>query len=179
MNHQVLEHKERLWERGFGDAQRDPISRESAAQEQEAGKTARPRNIAIDIADVILPVFLGGIIYLGWRSTNLKMFTWGEFIGVESLIIALREQMSGWRSSVSPSVLFSLPDGLWAYSFARFHYLLYLRGSSVLWLLFVPIIALGSEVGQAVGVVPGVFDWIDILFYAGGIALAFRPWRTR
>ncbi len=39
------------------------------------------------------------------------------------------------------------------------------------WLLLLPILAISSEIGQFVGIVPGTFDIIDLIFYTAGSVL--------
>ena len=133
----------------------------------------------MDTLDVVLPLLVGGIIYLAWRGTNLRMFGWANEIGFGHAVALLRAELGGWRFVVPGYVIYSLPDALWTYSFARFHYVLYARGNCAAWLAVAPAVALGSEVGQAVGIVPGTFDWRDLLLCSAAALLALRPRRTR
>ena len=61
---------------------------------------------------------------------------------------------------------FSLPDGLWVYSFTSFMLIVWgLKFSrhSLFWISIGPLLALGSEMGQAFGVVGGTFDPTDLI----------------
>lgn len=126
-----------------------------------------------------LPVFLGGLIYIIWRSTSLLMFSWFDGFGLTSLINALRNisfAVPGW-------VIYSLPSGLWIYSFSFI--LIYIwhdakSKSKYLWMSLAPIIALGSELGQLIGVIPGTFDLADIALYMVFIGLSILAvWMLR
>jgi hypothetical protein len=100
------------------------------------------------------------------------MFKSFDKLGLSYIIEPLRR--IGTEHSVFDWVKNSLPDGLWLFSYMFlidtiwdgeqpiFYY-------SFLWVL--PIIAIISELLQAVGIVPGVFDTKDMLCYISAIIL--------
>ena len=53
-------------------------------------------------------LFIGGCLYLLYRSDSLVMFRWCQSLGVYDFIISLRPQghYDNW-------LVYSLPDGLW------------------------------------------------------------------
>jgi hypothetical protein len=132
---------------------------------------------------VILPLLSGTAVYLLWRSPTLLVFSWVRASGVDGIVMTIRaivrpmvELLPGW-------FLYSLPDGLWVYSFTAF-LLATWRGTppsvaTFAWLLAPTTLAVGGEVLQAFRVVPGTFDIADIMMCTLGGALAiswsFRP----
>ena len=120
---------------------------------------------------VILTMFIGGVIYVLFRSDTLLMFRWFEFFKLDKLIYSLREYTFYYRKYIPESVLFSLPDCLWVYSFTMF-LSFYLKN---IFLIMIPCIgSVLTEIGQ-LWFVPGTFDILDILYMlvATGIALFF------
>ena len=120
---------------------------------------------------VILTIFIGGVIYVLFRSDTLLMFRWFEFFKLDKLISSLREYTFYYRKYIPESVLFSLPDCLWVYSFTMFLGF-YLKN---VFLIMIPCIgSVLTEIGQ-LWFVPGTFDILDILYMlaATGIALFF------
>jgi hypothetical protein len=115
---------------------------------------------------IFLPLFLGGFIYILFRSESLLMFKWFHFLGADSLIHNLRIQAAQHTRSTPEFILFSLPDGVWVYS------LTFLMGSlwrsaslfaRLFWVSIGPVLGMGGELGQLFGFVPGTFDYKDLL----------------
>jgi hypothetical protein len=62
-------------------------------------------------------------------------------------------------------VIYSLPNGLWVYSFVYSISLIWIHEKHIIkyfWITLVLILAIGSEIGQGIGFVPGTFDYIDL-----------------
>jgi len=115
---------------------------------------------------VIIPITFGGIIYLLFRADSLMMFRWADAIGVKSVLDDLRIYYTTIQMDNSNWFFFSLPGGLWVYSFTSFMLIVWgLKFSrhSIFWISIGPLIALGGEIGQAFGVVIGTFDPTDLL----------------
>ena len=127
------------------------------------------------VTDVLLPLLLGGLIYLLFRSETLFMFRWAESVGAGDALYAVRLVTSAAFPELPGWVLYSLPDGIWVYA-GTVQFRLIWRNESDWpanvwrWLIF--ILALASEVGQALGFVPGTFDWVDAVFIVLGGLLA-------
>ena len=115
------------------------------------------------VIHVLLPTALGAGIYLGWRSNDLLVFRWIDAVGLSDWIY--RPQ-----GTLPEVVLYSLPDGCWVY--ATTSWMLIIWGRVVAWVYVGLILAVGAEVGQWAGFVPGTYDSLDMLFYIGGFALA-------
>ncbi len=132
---------------------------------------------------VILPLIVGGLIYVTWRSKDLWMFSWFAESGLSSCIDAWREIFSSYQNEIPEWVLYSLPDGLWVYSFSMYMGLLWRNASRVLSLylmLLGPCLGFGGEIGQAIGLVPGIFDPVDLnLIILASIMALQRTGRAR
>lgn len=121
----------------------------------------------------IIFLSIGGLIYLGWRSGNLVMFQLLEKWGMSDHLTSIRN--IGTSYSLFEWVKYSLPDGLWLFSYMflidaiwhneKKHILYYV----FLWSL--PIIAIASEILQYVEIVPGTFDIVDLLCYMMAIII--------
>lgn len=114
---------------------------------------------------VLLPLLIGAMIYILFRDDSIKMFSWFEKIGIGGFLKIFRESISN-QSYIPKWIIFSLPDALWAFSFTNIMLIMWqdkITKSSVLWILLAPAIAILSEVGQALKIVHGTFDILDLI----------------
>jgi hypothetical protein len=125
---------------------------------------------------VILPVFIGAGIYSLWRSKALLVFAWYRCVGLYAPMLTLRAHFAAAKHLIPGIILYSLPDGLWVYSFtALMGYLWYQkpqRYARLFWTLLPVSTAVGAEIGQGLRLVPGTFDWADMSSYLVAWALA-------
>jgi hypothetical protein len=135
------------------------------------------------LVHVALPLLVGGLIYVGWRVDHLFMFTWFDALGLTPLVEVIRAFAAPARPYVPGWVLFSVPDGTWVYAAVAFFGRLWRDGplwAQVLWIGIAPALAIGGELGQVPGWVPGTWDWVDTLCYVVAAAVAFtfawKPW---
>ena len=115
----------------------------------------------------IIPIIFGGIIYLLFRSDSLMMFRWADALGVKPVLDDMRVYCTTIQMGSLNWLFFSLPYGLWVYSFTSFMLIIWgLKFSkhSIFWISIGPLLALYGEIGQAFGVVRGTFDPTDLLF---------------
>ncbi len=120
----------------------------------------------------LLILCVGGLIYIGFRDKSLLMFTWFNYLGVSENIDTFRglfnsEGVYGWVKN-------SLPDGLWLFSYMFLVDAIWNGSKSIsayIFIYYLPLLALMSEILQYFGLVPGVFDWIDIASYLFAILL--------
>lgn len=115
---------------------------------------------------VILPLVIGGIIYIAFRSLSLRLFYWLDFIGIETIVSFVRNSIYPIKFYLPSWVYYSLPDGLWVYSYSSA--LIILWGDQYMnmkfWLIVTFLLSILIEIGQAFNLLPGTFDVIDILF---------------
>jgi hypothetical protein len=134
---------------------------------------------------VFSPIALGAFIYLTWRTTRLKAFGWFESWGLRDVIVWLRTTFNGVDESLPEWVLYALPDGLWCYAATAFFARQWADSDTRwawAWTLLAPALGCGGEVGQAIGIVPGTYDWWDFGLSALGAVLAIyfgRYWPKR
>lgn len=134
-------------------------------------------NKNINFAKVVISFILltiGGVLYLGWRSGNLVMFQLIDKLGMTGYLKSFRDISTNY--SLYDYVKYSMPDGLWLFSYmflidaiwdnhkCKSYY-------SFLWVL--PAIAIMSELLQAVSIVPGTFDIVDIFHYILAIIIFY------
>jgi len=129
-------------------------------------KTLWRSDIFILSFNVVLPILLGGIIYLSWRKDSLYMFHWFKVLGFNDAIVLLRETFTPAKSYLPKFVLYSLPDAAWVYALTFFMIWLW-KGEAKIKLIFWgsigAILGIGGEFGQMFGYVHGTFDFMDLL----------------
>jgi hypothetical protein len=111
------------------------------------------------------PLLIGGLVYLLWRSTSLFMFRWFDFLGLHSVINAIRIAFAPVRGYIPSWMLYSLPDAAWA-SCGVFLLAAIWSGSyhpsRHFWVLLAPSLALCGEFAQLFHLLPGTFDVADV-----------------
>lgn len=117
-------------------------------------------------------LFIGGLIYVVYRSKSLLMFDWFNSIGLSNIIDRLRNLFQG--DGIFGWVKYSLPDGLWIFSYLFILDAIWDGERNVISMIFLwglPIVSILSEFLQLYGILPGVFDWIDLASYLLAIIL--------
>lgn len=113
----------------------------------------------------LFALLAGGLIYVCWRSETIVMFTWFNSIGIARPIEVLRNTMSSYSHLLPGWFLYSLPNALWLFSGLVIFDVIWgpkITFSKLLWLSIMGIVATGVEVGQALKLFPGTFDYNDI-----------------
>lgn len=122
----------------------------------------------------LVPLIIGGFIYVIFRSEKLLMFDWFQTLHLQNQIRLLRDL--NCDHSTPNWLKYNLPDGLWIFSYVliSFHIWKYkITLQNFFWVFIIPIIAIFSEFLQALEIIPGTFDFLDLLFYTIGIFLPF------
>jgi hypothetical protein len=126
---------------------------------------------------VAAPVVIGDAIYTCWRTPTLMIFRWYDQIGLSPSITNLRGLTLSFRAVLPGWVLFAVPDGLWVYSLTALMGMIWqtskYSSSKIFWVSFALTFSIAGEIGQAAGVVPGTFDFIDVIlsFVAAAAAI--------
>ena len=115
----------------------------------------------------IASLLTGATIYLLFRSKTLLGFKLLSRIGVEPWA----DQMRSYAVDVTlpEVVVYSLPGGLWSLGYILIIDSLFgnqTHSTRIAWASVIPLLGVGSEVLQAIGLLPGVFDAWDLVFYA-------------
>lgn len=117
-------------------------------------------------------MFIGGVIYLFFRSSHLKMFGWMANSGVKPFIDTIRLKLFSYQMCLPKWLIFSLPDGLWVYSFTS-SILIFWKGELTFWAYIPLMIGAGSEIGQWFHLFPGTFDFLDFFLEFLGLIISF------
>lgn len=128
----------------------------------------------LKIIALFLPILLGGIIYILFRTEKLVMFHWFEYLNVTQEICALKSYSN--RVILPDWFIYSLPDGLWIYSYTSISLEIWkysIAKHNFFWIFSIPIIAVLSECFQFFKIIPGTFDFIDLIFYLLGITIPY------
>ena len=112
------------------------------------------------IIHIFLSIFAGSMIYILFREKNLLMFKWFKFLKLDFIINFLRDNFYKYRIYIPKSVLFSLPDAFWVYSFTMF-LSIYFKNRIILSSIFVGSII--TEISQ-LWFVTGTFDIYDVIY---------------
>ena len=121
---------------------------------------------AIQLFTAFAALFSGGFVYLTYRSEQIVLHHAIKGIG-------LGETVHSWRQSVTfvPSdwIVYCLPDALWSAAYILVTDTI-LNANSIKTRLAVaaviPFVGVASELLQAADLMPGTFDYFDILAYA-------------
>lgn len=126
---------------------------------------------------IYLPIILGVLIYIIFRSRSLFYFHFFTLINLDDYIIPLRKFVFLYRKLFPNWVIYSLPDGLWLFSFgsALLYNLKNLKKRALLFSLIFSL-TLFFELIQFFlgghGTLIGTFDPSDLVCFATGYALA-------
>ncbi len=126
--------------------------------------------VILTIIFASVSLIAGGAIYLCFRPASLVMFRWIEAVGLLNVVESIRDSRS---FSLPDWVVYSLPDGLWVYSYVVFMGWVWNFNftKGLIFILAVPIIGIISEIAQLLGWLPGIFDWKDLTAYFLGTAV--------
>lgn len=119
-------------------------------------------------------VFAGGIIYILFRPAEPAFFNWIRAAGIENQLSALRGKSLSISSWLPLWMVYSLPNGLWAFAYTFIVLRIWTGSRSVLkyvWILSIPLLVFGFELLQLSGTLPGTFDLNDMIWSAAGIIL--------
>ena len=137
----------------------------------------RALTVGFFLVHCVIPMWIGGWIYLLFRAEHLLMFRWADAIGLLAPIQSLRADW-GWMGASLPDwVLFSVPDGVWVYVATAFFGRLWRTGPllpHLFWVSLASVLAIGGELAQYPGFIPGTFDWVDVICYT--VAAASSYW---
>ena len=131
----------------------------------------RPRPIQIFLALVALVA--GGSIYVAGRSPSLLMFDWFRDLGAMGFVEYARYHAHHISENAPAFVLYSMPTGLWAFSFILMISAIWPNQSRDFNMYFYPIFVsvISIEFLQK-SMVPGTFDINDVAANLGGFVFA-------
>lgn len=111
-----------------------------------------------------------------FRVDSLSIFWLIEKIGLDNWLNPIRERTMMW--DINSFIKYSLPDGLWVYSFSYFIFSIWLAPTEekVLKYLFLSIpllLGVGGEIAQLAFPAVGTFDSQDVAVSLSAYFLAF------
>jgi len=124
----------------------------------------------------LLPILIGGLIYVFFRSNTLIMFSWFNDLRISPIILDIRQYTMPFKNYFPDWFLYSLPDGLWIFSYTSLILLLsnnIIKFKNIFWILIIFIYVISIEFLQLFGLYNGTFDIFDILFYISGVSMPF------
>lgn len=113
----------------------------------------------------LMSLSMGGLIYILWRTETLVIFTWVDRLGLANFIGSIRGSASEFSPALPTWVVFSLPNALWLFAGVLAFDIIWgpkYSPSKLAWVSLFSIIAVAVEVGQALRLLPGTFDWQDM-----------------
>lgn len=123
---------------------------------------------------ISFPLITGILIYLFFRSESLMIFDWLQSVNLKRFIVDLRELNFIRNFHLNIFIKYSLPDGLWIFSFISGVLLIWnnnLSKQNIFWILSIPFVGIITEIGQFLGIIRGTFDIYDIICYLIGALL--------
>ena len=106
----------------------------------------------------------GSFIYLAYRPTNLRMFSWIEILGIEKYIINLRTTVKG--IPLNDFFINNLPNGLWVMSLTILLLIIWENNYNRIFKIYFSILSLLvilPEIFQLFNIISGTFDIIDLI----------------
>ncbi len=113
----------------------------------------------------VLALLLGGVIYILFRASEPVFFNWIRAMGLDSWLSFARGKSLSSSGNVPAWIVFSLPNGLWAFAYAFLITWIWWRSGSWLkyfWMTSIILLVPGYEVLQYAGIIPGTFCLQDI-----------------
>jgi hypothetical protein len=110
---------------------------------------------------------VGGMIYILWRPHSLVMFAWFDGFGLTDHLANTRMRASPYSATFPGWFYYSLPQALWLFSGVLGFDCVWGEDSKTVscraWILAFVVISLTLELGQYVNIVPGHFDFADVV----------------
>jgi hypothetical protein len=111
---------------------------------------------------------LGGLIYVLFRTESIRFFDYLTYVELDKPLSIIRSITLPMNQFIPEWVIYSLPDGLWLFSFSLLINKIWTKEDKIqfwFWMLLFPCTAIIWELGQAFQVISGTFDWIDTFIY--------------
>ena len=128
------------------------------------------------ILHVIIPIFLGTLIYILFRKDSLTIFTWINTISLLDEVTVLRDTLSSFKEKLPEIILYSLPNGIWVYSATYLMGKIWkncLKDIKVWFWIFLPFVfGIAAELSQLIQLIEGYYCPYDMLFYISFFILA-------
>lgn len=121
------------------------------------------------LTNPFLVFLLGVLIYLLFRSESIRVFDYLTYVKLDKPLSIIRSFTLPLTQFIPDWIIYSLPDGLWLFSFSIIISEIWNKEDNIrfwFWTLLLPFTAIIWELGQALQVFSGTFDWIDTFIYS-------------
>jgi len=121
-------------------------------------------------------LMVGGLIYLLFRPAEASFLTWFGIAGSDNWLTLIREKSLSLTYLLPPWLVYSLPNGLWAYAYSLIMLSIWKGSSSYMryvWFLSIPVLVFGFELLQLAGYLQGTFCLFDLTWGALGISVGY------
>ena len=119
------------------------------------------------IFNIVAPIIFGFFIYIVYRSNDIIVFDWLCYFHIEMIINAIRGS-NIFYLDIPFWFKYNLPDGLWIYSLINIFLLIWIDNINkynFYYIYIFVLIACICEIFQFYNIIPGTYDFVDILFY--------------
>ena len=133
------------------------------------------------LTNPFLVFLLGVLIYLLFRSESIRVFDYLTYVKLDKPLSIIRSFTLPLTQFIPDWIIYSLPDGLWLFSFSLIISEIWNKEDNIrfwFWILLFPFTAIIWELGQALHVVSGTFDWIDAFIYSSVTVLIIKRNKT-
>lgn len=130
------------------------------------------RYIILLMAISLVSLIVACTIYIGCRESSFIIYGWVGIDDKSWWVSALRDVFD--HVVTQEFVKYSLPDGLWLYSYLLLIEVIWHRNdgnAKKYFLWFVPLLAILSECLQHLSILPGTGDWNDVCAYVLSIIM--------
>jgi len=117
-------------------------------------------------------IMLGGLIYVLLRPSIPEFFRLFSSIGLFEWLLSQREHTLNIGHLFPDWIVYSLPSGLWAFSYSLLIIGIWSKNTSILkyvWLTTIPLLVFGFEFLQYSGIVGGTFSVGDLIAGLAGM----------
>lgn len=121
----------------------------------------------------VVSIVFGGIIYILFRPAEPVFFSWICKLGIDNWITPARQNSLFFTHFFPTWFIYSFPSCLWAFAYSIlitgiwFHNKSFLK---YLWFSTIPLLVIGWEVFQLIGLLRGTFSPGDITMGIAGIS---------
>jgi len=109
-----------------------------------------------------------------FRTSEPIFFNWISAAGLDSWFSVARQRSLSLNLHLPEWIVFSLPNGLWAFAYSLLITGIWAGSKSwllIFWMASIPVLVLGFELLQLTGTLPGIFCIHDIAFGIAGLII--------
>jgi len=129
--------------------------------------TITSRNNVSALILVVGSLIVGALIYILFRTSSLLVFSWVDLLGLSNLVANARHIVAPLLKYLPKLVLFSLPDGIWVFSFTVAIFFIWHDSKSkrgmYFWVILPLLLSISGEIGQFLQLVEGTYCNVDVV----------------